>query len=143
MSKQVSSIGSSVNMVFKAIAYIIFPILNGAIMGVKAHELQINICCIYMAIVHSLGFVAFAISFRLNLNDQRKKEKEEKENIENIEKVEEFIKGSEDNEDELRVNLIREDDLAENDEEIIIEKVVKEDNLRVNSIRDDDLIGKG
>ena len=73
--KDLSSVGSALSMSVKGIACIIFPIVNGSIMGAKATQETISDCCMFLAIPSSIGCLFnWWFYFRNNADQKRKRE---------------------------------------------------------------------
>jgi len=80
MDSKVSAIGSAINMLFKIVPYLLFPLINGVIIGMKATEIKLNMCFRYFSVVHTIGCIAFCAFYWLHVRDYKEKEKIQKMN---------------------------------------------------------------
>ena len=61
MNPGMSSIGTAVSMSVKAISCLIFPLVNGILIGNTATPKSISKCCMFMAVPCTIGFILIVI----------------------------------------------------------------------------------
>lgn len=82
LPKDMASIGSALSMSIKGVACIIFPIVNGFIMGAKADQASMSSCCMFMAVPSSVGCIfTWWFYFQNRADIKRKKEAKTQETL--------------------------------------------------------------
>lgn len=67
MNAKVSSIGSAISMSVKGISCVVFPLINGMIMGAESNQQTIASCCMFMAVPSTCGFVLIIFFLAKNM----------------------------------------------------------------------------
>jgi len=73
-----ASIGSALSMSVKGVACIIFPIVNGFIMGAQADQQSMSSCCLFMAVPSSVGC---AFTFWFYFQNIKEKSQKRRDNV--------------------------------------------------------------
>jgi hypothetical protein len=76
LPRDMASIGSALSITVKGVACILFPIINGAIMGAKATQETMASCCLFMAVPSTIGCVFCWWFYFQNRADKAKKRRD-------------------------------------------------------------------